>query len=117
MIRSTPLEGADAIHVGSRIVVWDHINSVAHFVGKITHVIDANEAIGDNFVHDSKKDGQLSKRTWLPYEAIGLVPIKGFTEYLHPQFRVYALPEDFAPFDHSSFKVSYKIPSNTVETK
>ena len=109
-IRNDPLSGADAVRIGSRIVIWDHQNDKTVFAGKITRIIDGDRAIGENYVHNQETDGKLSETTRLSFEVIGLVPLRGTRGDFNPQYRTYALPIEAAPTYHKRFRVAYKTP-------
>ncbi len=108
IIHSQPLIGLQSIQVSSRIVVWDHINKKAVFVGKVL-VINGYIATGDNFIHN-RKDGSLSERTRINLRECGLIPAPGTRDLMNSDFRVYKLPEDVSPMDYGSFKVEYVTP-------
>ena len=109
IITSEPLVGPDAVTPGLRIVVWDHFNAQVVFVGRIIHVRDGIEAIGDNFAH-GLTDGTLQKRTHLDLVKCGVLPVKDMRGQFSLQFRSYRLPPDLDPLQHGSFKVAYKVP-------
>jgi len=111
MIHEKPLLGLPAIHVGSRIVVWNHHDDKIAFVGKITRILNLEEAIGENYVVDTKNNGRLTKTTRLNLFNIGLVPLSVENGRLTPWFRTYALPYELAPAEYAKFRVTYKAPA------
>ena len=115
-IRDKPLSGSDSLKTGSRIIIWDHIQNIVVFAGKLTRV-HKDGAIGENYVHDSLKDGKISESKPLSFAVIGIVPMRGTKETLSPRFRTYAMPIEAAPFEHRRFQVFYKIPKPQKETE
>lgn len=107
-ISGKPLNGMQSLRSGSRIVIWDHFDSAIVFAGKITRMISQYEAVGENYVHDSKTDGRLSENTRLDFRKYGLAIVRESGDGLHPRFRTYALPSLVAPSEYKRINVTYK---------
>lgn len=110
IIHDKPLFGLPSIHVGSRIVVWNHYDDKIAFVGKITRILSLQEAIGENYVVDKENNGRLTKTTRLNLVNAGLVPVNIESGRLTAWFRTYALPYELAPAEYKYFQVTFKTP-------
>lgn len=109
IIHVKPLSGLHSLMVGLRIVVWDHFEAKAIFVGKITRITGPHHAAGENYVHDSS-NGKLTEVSRLDFEKYGVIPAMGLVNGLSPRYRTYALPAELSPADHIYFDVAFRTP-------
>lgn len=109
IIHGKPLSGLRSLKPEMRIVVWDHSEDKAIFVGKITRINGPHHAVGENYVHDSS-DGKLTKGCQLDFKKYGVIPSIGLVNGLSPRYRTYALPSDLAPADYKYFGVTFRTP-------
>ena len=108
LIAYPPFRGAEAIQVGSRILVWDHYNAKVVFVGTVLRKISDRLIRGANYFVDARGDN-LFREDDLDLEHCGVLPLPGsFERFANQQFRTYRLLPEADPF-FDEFTVTYSL--------